>query len=181
MKPLWMVAAACAVWASGCSKSESESAPAAPNAPAATKPNAARQASASAYARVDIATNAGLFWFQPRRCSVGQDADSGVMAYSIEGPGQTPDGQPIYVTVADEDGSEAHGPELRINVGTDQPRKTPELVWIANDGTANHLRTARAKATVEGETVTMQGVIFGNGGDERLTVQTPIRMDCTQR
>lgn len=183
MKPLWMAMAACAVWTSGCSKSEPDTPPATPSAaaaaqPAAEKPAAAPQASASGYARVEIPTDAGLFWFQPRRCAVTLEPDQSEVSYSIEGAGQAPDGQPVYVTIEDEDYDPATGPELRINVGTDQPRKTPEGVWISN---AYNAQVPGAKATVQDKTLQVQGAVFTRSGAERLTTQGPIRIDCTQR
>lgn len=181
MKPLWMAAAACAVLVSACSKSEPEAAPMAPGAPAAAQKTAAQKASAPTYPRVAIDTDAGLFWFEPRRCSIAQEPGNSEVSYSIEGAGQSPDGQPIYVTVQDEDNNPAQGPELRINVGTDQPRKTPEVVWIANDGSADSLRVPAAKTTVQGATLEVQRVVFTRSGSDRLTAQGPVRIDCTQR
>ena len=131
--------------------------------------------------RVAIDTDAGLFWFEPRRCSIAQEPGNSEVSYSIEGAGQSPDGQPIYVTVQDEDNNPAQGPELRINVGTDQPRKTPEVVWIANDGSADSLRVPAAKTTVQGATLEVQRVVFTRSGSDRLTAQGPVRIDCTQR
>ena len=181
MKPLWMAVAACVVLASACSKNEPEAIPAAPSTPAAQKQQAQPQAAHAPYAQVDIATGTGLFSFQPRRCQVGPDADSGMVAYSIEGAGQSPDGQPVYVTIEDEDGDPDNSPEVRINVGTDQPRKTTDVVWMANDGSANSLRVPPAKTTVQGRTLEVQGLVFTRSGEDRLTVQATVRIDCTQR
>lgn len=182
MKALWMVATACAVLVSGCSRGEPEATPPAPGTPAAVPEKArSQQASSPQYAQVDITTDAGLFWFKPRRCQVGPDADSGVVAYSIEGAGQSPDGQPVYVTIEDEDDDPNNSPEVRINVGTDQPRKTPEVVWIANDGSASSLRVPPAKTTVQGQTLEVQGLVLTRSGEDRLTVQAPVRIDCTRR
>lgn len=185
MKPLWIALAACTVWTSGCSKSKPDepeappAAPAASGAPAAKQPAAAaRQAIVPGYARVEIPTDAGLFWFQPRLCLVGVEPGHSEVSYSIEGAGQAPDGQPVYVTIGDEDYDPATGPELRINVGTDQPRKTPEVVWISN---AHNDQVPAAKTTVQGETLQVQGAVFTRGGAERLTTQGAIRIDCTQR
>lgn len=183
MKPLWMAVAACAVWTSGCSKNDPQAAPTAAAAaaaqPAAEKPAAAApQANGSGYARVEIPTDAGLFWFQPRRCAVTLEPDQSEVSYSIEGAGQAPDGQPVYVTIVDEDYDPATAPELRINVGTDQPRKTPEVVWISN---AYNAQVPGAKATVQGETLQVQGAVFTRSGTDRLTAQGPVRIDCTQR
>lgn len=182
MKPLWMAVAACAAWASGCSKGEPEAPPAAPAAaaqPAADKPTAAAaRASAPGYARVEIPADAGLFWFQPRRCDVTLEPGQSEVSYSVEGAGQAPDGQPVYVTIGDEDHNPDTGPELRINVGTDQPRKTPEVVWISN---AYNAQVPTARTTVQGQTLQVQGAVITRSGAERLTTQGPIRIDCTRR
>ena len=178
MKPLWMVAAACAVLVGACSRSEPDAVAAATSTPAAAqKTQAAQKNKAPAYPRVEIATNAGLFWFVPRRCSVGPDADSGVMSFSIEGAGQAPDGQPVYVTINDEDSDPAMEPSLRINVGTDKPLKTPEVVLISD---THNTRVPVATTTVQGETLEVRGAVFTRQ-DERLTTQGPIRIDCTRR
>ena len=177
MKPVWIVAAACAVLASACSKSEPDAAPAAPSAPAAAQKMAAPKASAQAYPRVEIATDAGLFWFEPRRCSIALEPGQTEVTYSVEGAGQAPDGQPVYIGISDEDYDPKTGPELRINVGTDQPRKTPEVVWISSP---YDTRVAKATATVKGETLEVQSAVFMRQ-DERLTVQGAIRVDCTRR
>ena len=179
MKPLWtLAAAACAVLASACSQSEPDAAPAASSAPAAAEKAATQKAALPSYARVEIATDAGLFWFQPRRCSVALEPGQTEISYSIEGAGQAPDGQPVYVTIEDEDYNPATGPELRINVGTDQPRQTPEVVWIYN---AYNAHVPGAKTTVQGETLQVQGAVFSRSGEDRLTTQAPIHIDCTQR
>lgn len=186
MKPSWIaaVAAACALLASACSKTEPEMAPAsptAPSAPAMAAKQAAIKAAAQTYPRVEISTEAGLFWFEPRRCSVGPDADSGVVSYSIEGAGQSPDGQPVYVTLEDEDDDPAQGPEMRINVGTDQPLKTPEVVWIANDAGAHSLNIPAAKATIEDKRVTVNGLVFTRSGTDRLAATSAIEVLCAKR
>lgn len=129
------------------------------------------------YARVEIHTDAGQFWFQPRRCSVGPDADSGAMSYSVEGAGQSPEGEPIYVTVADEDNDPDSGPELRIHVGTDQPLKTPEVVWIANDHVAFALKTPATTIDIDGRHIRLAGTMFSYE-DKRLAVDGPIQIDC---
>lgn len=178
MKPLWIAVAACAVWTSGCSKSEPENPPVTPSAPTAQQPAAAaRQTGAAGYARVEILTDAGLFWFQPRRCSVALEPGQSEVSYSVEGAGQAPDGQPVYVTIEDEDYDPDTGPEMRINVGTDQPRKTPEVVWISN---AYNAHVAATKTIVQGETLQVQGAVFVHK-DERLATQGTIHIDCTRR
>ncbi len=172
--------AACALLATACSKGEPEASPAAPSSPGASaiaaKPAAIKSA-AQTYPRVEIPTNAGLFWFEPRRCSVGLEPGQSEVSYSIEGAGQAPDGQPVYVSISDEDYDRATGPELRIKVGTDQPFKTPEVVWTSSP---YETRVPAAKTTVQGKTLEVQGAVFMRQ-DERLTVQGPIRIDCSQR
>lgn len=93
--------------------------------------------------RVEIDTEAGIFWFGAQRCHAGLDPDSGVAQFSVAGAGQAPDGQPIYVTLEDEDNDPSIGPEIHINVGVDQLFKTPELAWIGNDQVAVSQGTAR--------------------------------------
>lgn len=180
MNPLWMAAAACAILASACSKADSETATTPSNAAIAAK-QAAQTALAQTYPRVQIDTNAGQFWFEPRRCAVGPDADSGVLSYSIEGAGQSPDGQPVYVTLEDEDGDPAMGPEMRINVGTDKPLKTPEVVWIANDEAAHSLNVPAAKAAIDGKHVTIHGLVFTRSGSDRLTATSAVEVACAKR
>ncbi|WP_146139330.1 hypothetical protein [Simplicispira suum] len=180
MKSLW-IAAAFAVLAGACSKSESEAVAGAPNAPAAAQKTAAQRTSATSYPKIAIDTDAGLFWFEPRRCSVGPDADSGVLSFSMEGAGQSPDGQAVYVTLEDEDDNPEQGLEMRINVGTDQPFKTPEIVWIANDAVAHGLRIPAAKPVIEGQRITIDGLVFTRGGHERLTAKAAIQIDCSRR
>lgn len=185
----WM-AAVLSLWlVAGCSRDEAPSPQAAPAAapatvpteqPAASSAPATATASASDESRVQIDTDQGLFWFQPRLCTVGLDADSGAVSYNIEGAGQSPDGLPVYVTVEDEDSDPAHSPELRINVGTDQPRKTPEVVWTANEAAAASLQVPATRVLVEGKRVTLEGVVFTRSGTDRLVVRAPIRVDCTQ-
>lgn len=179
MKPLWtLAAAACAVLASACSPSEPEAAPVASSAPAAAEKAAPQKAALPSYARVDIATDAGLFWFQPRRCSVALEPGETEVSYSIEGAGQAPDGQPVYVSISDEDYNPTTGPELVLNVGTDQPYKTTEVSWISSP---YNTRLPAAKTTVQGKTLEVQGAVFTRTGEERLATQAPIRIDCTQR
>ena len=186
MKPFWIVAAACAVWASACSKSEPDAAPtttssatsSAPSPAAAAAKIAAQKALAQTYPRVEIATDAGLFWFEPRLCTVGLEPGQSEVSYSIQGAGQTPDGQPVYASISDEDYDPTTGPELRLNVGTDQPYKTTEVSWISGPYNA---RLPAAKTTVQGKTLEVQGAVFTRSGEERLTTQGPIRIDCTQR
>ena len=173
MKPFWIVAAACAVLASACSKSEPDA------APTATSPAAAAQKALSqTYPRVEIATDAGLFWFEPRLCTVGLEPGQSEVSYSIQGAGQTPDGQPVYISISDEDYDPTTGPELVLNVGTDQPYKTTEVSWISGPYNA---RIPAAKTTVQGKTLEVQGAVFTRTGEERLTTQGPIRIDCTRR
>ncbi|AVP56585.1 hypothetical protein C7H73_02090 [Pulveribacter suum] len=150
-----------------------------PAEPRAAKP-APAAATASDASRVQIDTDQGLFWFQPRLCTVGRDADSGAVSYNIEGAGQSPDGLPVYVTVEDEDSDPGHSPELRINVGTDQPRKTPEVVWSANAAAAASLQVPATRVVVQGKQVTLEGAVFTRNGSDRLVVRAPIRVDCSQ-
>jgi|GEM_PF-4582016 len=147
--------------------------------PQATAP-AAPAGAAVQGTRVEIDTDQGLFWFEPRRCAVGQDPDSGVVEFSIEGAGQAPDGTPVYVTMEDEDGDPAFQPELRINVGTDQPRKTPDVVWAANEQTSRGLQVPATQGGVQGKQVTFEGVVFSRSGTDRLVAKAPIRVDCAQ-
>ena len=177
MKPLWMVAAACAVLVSACSKSEPEAAPSAASTPAAAPSAAAQKAGASAYPRVEIATDAGLYWFEPRLCMVMLEPGKSEVSYGVEGAGQGPDGQPVYISISDDDGDPTTGPDLRINMGTDQPFKTPEVVWISSPYDS---QVPKAKATVQDKTVEVQGAVFKHR-DKSLTVQGPVRMDCTRR
>ena len=182
MKPFWIFAAACAVLASACSKSEPDAAPAATSpasSPAAAAAKiAAQKALAQTYPRVEIATDAGLFWFEPRLCMVGLEPGKTEVSYVVEGAGQTPDGQPVYASISDEDYDPTTGPELVLNVGTDNPYKTTEVSWISGPYNA---RIPAAKTTVQGKTLEVQGAVFTRTGEERLTTQGPIRIDCTRR
>ena len=177
MKTLWMVAAACAVLVSACSKSEPEAALSAPSTPATAQSAAAQKASAPAYPRVEIATDSGLYWFEPRLCMVMLEPGNTEVSYGVEGAGQGPDGQPVYISISDDDGDPTTGPDLRINIGTDQPFKTPEVVWISSPYDS---QVPKAKATVQDKTVEVQGAVFKHR-DKSLTVQGLIRMDCTRR
>lgn len=173
MKSLWSgTALSVALLAGGCSVDRSP--------PSAQEEAVAKTGAAAPVERerVEIATLSGTFWFVPRRCNVGVDPDRGVTEFSIEGAGQAPDGQPIYVTAVDEDGDPHNSPEIRINVGTDRRMRTPDLVWIANDESAHSLRVPAARATVEGQTVTVTGAAFIGNGDDLLTVTAPIRFNC---
>ena len=176
MKPLWIAAAACAVFATACSKTEPDAAPAATSTPAAAKQQPAQKANATTYPRVEIATNAGLFWFAPRLCFVVLEPGQSEVSYIVEGAGQAPDGQPVYVTISDDDYDPKTGPEMRINVGTDQPRKTPEVVWISSPYDA---QVPKATTKIQGKTLEVQGAVFKRQ-DERLTVEGSIRVDCTR-
>ena len=185
MKPFWIVAAACAVLASACSKSEPDAAPtttssapsSAPSPAAAAAKIAAQKALAQPYPRVEIATDAGLFWFEPRLCMVALEPGQSEVSYVVEGAGQTPDGQPVYVSISDEDYDPTTGPELVLNVGTDKPFKTTKISWISNAYTG----LPAAKTTVQGKTLEVQGVVFTRSGEDRLTTQGLIRIDCTRR
>ena len=177
MKPFWMVAAACAVLVSACSKNEPDTAPTATSSPAAAQKMAVQKATTPTYPKVEISTNAGLFWFEPRLCLVMLEPGRSEISYMVEGAGQAPDGQPVYISISDDDGDPTTGPDLRINMGTDQPRKTPEVVWISSPYDAH---APAAKTTVQGKTLEVQSAVFKHR-DESLTVQSPIRIDCTQR
>lgn len=178
------VALACGLLASGCSKNEADAASAAASPPIAAQAKTEAKktvlkAIAQTYPRVEIATDAGLFWFVPRRCSIGPDADSGLLHYSIEGAGQSPDGLAVYVTLVDEDSDPANSPEMRINVGTDQPFKTPEVVWISNDGMQAALKVPAPQVSIDQQRLNLQGVVFSRNGSNRMTATAPIRVDCT--
>ncbi len=165
---------AVAILTGGCSADSSQP------VPLQADPATPRTHASAEVAQVEIATDSGTFRFVPRRCDVGTDPDRGVVEYSIEGPGQAPDGQPIYVTAVDEDGDPHNSPEIRINVGTDQRLRTPDLVWIVNDESANSLRVPAARAKVEGQSVTVEGAVFIGNGDDRLSATAPIRFDCSR-
>ena len=181
MKPLWMAAAACAVLASACSKSEPDAAPAVSSTAVSVQKQVGKQvekaANAATYPRVEIATNAGLFWFEPRLCLVMLEPGRTEVTYMIEGAGKDPENQPVYVSISDDDSDPTTGPDLRINIGTDQPRKTPEVAWIASP---YETRVAKATATVNGKKVEVQSAVFTHR-DELLTVDGSIRVDCTKR
>ena len=187
MKSLYMATAVVAggLLLSACSKNESETAPAAASKPVAAQSHAdakkaAIKALAQTYPRVDIDTDAGLFWFEPRSCDIGRDAGSGLMHYRIEGAGKSPDGLPVFVTVSDESTDPTVGPDMRINVGTDKPNKTTEVSWISNRGMAHSMTVPRTKATIDNKRLTLQGVVFSRNGSDRLTVKAPFVVDCTQ-
>ena len=182
MNSLFLASAAvtCGLLLSACSKGEPDAVPATADQNPVEAKTAAQESLARTYARVEIDTDAGLFWFEPRRCAIGPDADSGVMSYSIEGAGQSPDGQPIYVTVEDEDDDPSNSPEVRINVGTDQKFTTPEVVWVSNDQAAMGLKVPATKATVDDKSVSLQGVVFSRNGSDRLETKAAIRVDCAQ-
>lgn len=190
MNPLWIAALATTVLASACSKTDAEAPAAATPAAEAASPAAAVQAPAQAAGkaaaksagarRVVIETSAGAYWFDLARCSVGTEPGNTVPSYAIQGPGQAPDGQPVFVTVADEDANESTGPELRINVGTDQRLKTTDMTWISNDEMSHHLNVPAAKTRIQGDVVTIEHVVFGTGRDDRLAVNGPIQMDCSR-
>lgn len=185
MTPLYMAAAALAfsVLASACSKNEDDKAAAAasPSTAAQAQADAKKSALKSAahtYPRVEVPTDAGLFWFEPRRCNIGPDPATGLTHYSIEGAGQSPDGIAVYVTLVDEDSDPNNSPEMRINVGTDQPMKTPEVVWISNDGTKDALKVPATRVSIDQQRLKLEGVVFSRDGSSRMTVQAPIVVDC---
>lgn len=140
---------------------------------------AARQQAATVkYPRVDIATDAGAFWFEPSRCSIYEE--NGHQLYDIAGPGQAPDGQPVFVTIGDEDHSTDTGADVRIHVGVDAPFKHGDPAWISNDGQANALRVAKSQTAIDGEVITISGVVFGKDHGGQLVVEGPIRVDCNR-
>lgn len=185
MSPMYLAAAAlaCSVLASACSKKEDDKAVAANStAPSPVADAKAKQAilkrAMPTYPRVEMTTDAGLFWFEPRRCNIGPDPGTGLTHFSIEGAGQSPDGLAIYFTLEDEDSDPNNSPEIRINVGTDQAMKTPEVVWISNDGTKAALKVAATRVSIDQQRLTLAGVVFSRDGSSRMTVQAPILIDC---
>lgn len=134
---------------------------------------------ATAATRVEIVTDAGTFWFVPSSCFVGPDND--LVTYMIGGPGSAPDGRPVFVEVSGDDGTATEGPDLRINVGTDKKFKPGDPQWITNDGMAHALQVAPATGQIDGQVVTLTGVVFSTDSSTRLTVEAPIRIDCSGR
>jgi hypothetical protein len=180
-RSLWMrmsilgsTLAALALLAAGCANGEAD----APLAMGALDvADSVPPAAASPSAQVGIVTDAGTFWFAPSRCMVGPDND--VVSYMISGAGSAPDGQPVFVEVAGDDGSQTDGPDLRINVGVDRAFKPGDPQWIANDGMAHALGVAPATGQIDGQVVTLAGVVFSTDSSTRLTVEAPIRIDCS--
>ena len=166
--------AALAVLAGGCANDEAD----APMALGALDvADSVPSTAASPSTQIEIVTDAGTFRFAPSRCMVGPDND--VVSYMIGGPGSAPDGQPVFVEVSGDDGSETEGPDLRINVGTDKAFKPGDPQWITNDGMAHSLNVAPATAQIDGQVVTLAGVVFSTDGTTRLTVEAPIHIDCS--
>lgn len=137
-----------------------------------------RQAPATAYQRVVLDTDAGGFWFEPARCSIYQE--DGVPMYDIAGAGKSPDGQPIYVTMEDEDGDASTGADIRIHVGVDAAFKHGDPVWISNDQQSHALRVDASQTDIDGQTLITSGVMFGKDHGGQLEVTRPIRVDCNR-
>ena len=158
--------------ASGCS-AESEGA-----VPANVAATAREKAAAAAYQRVVIDTDAGAFWFEPTRCSIFEE--EGHRLYSIAGPGQSPESQPVFVTINDEDHDPGTGADVRIHVGVDAPFKHGDPAWISNDEQSHSLGVPASQTTIDGEVLTSSGVVFGKDYGGQLVVTGPIRIDCNR-
>lgn len=163
---------AVALIASGCTEKSSSAVPKDVAAAASEK------AAAATYQRVVIDTDAGAFWFEPSRCSIYEE--DGAPMYAIAGPGKSPDGQPVYVTIEDEDGDPSTGADLRIHVGVDAPFKPGDPVWISNDGQSVSLGVRASQTEIDGKTLTSSGVMFGKDHGGQLEVNRPIRVDCNR-
>lgn len=170
--PVIAVAAIALLLVSGCA-AEPDGA-----VPADTSAAARQQAAAAAYQRVVIDTDAGAFWFEPTRCSIFEE--EGHRLYSIAGPGQSPESQPVFVTINDEDHDPATGADLRIHVGVDAPFKHGDPAWISNDGQSHSLGVPASQTTIDGAVLTTSGVVFGKDYGGQLVVSGPIRVDCSR-
>lgn len=136
-----------------------------------------QKAEMAKYQRVVIHGDDGAYWFEPTRCSIYEE--DGSQLYAIAGAGKAPDGQPVYVTISDEDHDPETGADIRINVGVDAPMKHGDPAWISNDQQAIALDARASKTEVDGKVLTIIDVVFGNDSGGKLEVGRPIRVDCS--
>ncbi|MEO6171338.1 MAG: hypothetical protein ABIO84_10455 [Lysobacter sp.] len=164
------IVVASSLLAGGCS-GESPSA-----VPEAAHRAAKKEVEAIRYKRVTFDTDAGTFWFQPSVCSVHEE--DGSPAYNVGGPGQSPDGQPVFVSMGDEDGDPSTGIDVRIHVGVDVPNRSGDPDWISNDHQSVSSGVPKSQTVIEGKVVSATGVMFGKDYGGELVVDGTIRVDC---
>ena len=134
---------------------------------------AKKKVEALRYKRVAFDTDAGAFWFEPATCLIMEE--NGSLSYDINGPGQSPDGQAVYVSMG---GHPSAGVEMGISVGVDVPYKRGDPKWNSNDYQSVALGVAKSQVDIEGRVVTSTGVVFGKDYGGQLVVNGPIRVDC---
>ncbi len=137
---------------------------------------AKRQAAAVTYERVAINTDAGAFWFEPARCSI--DDEDGAQHFDIHGPGMSPDGKPVYVTIDGADQGPLADGDMRIHVGVDAPFTHGDPAWISNHANSFSIDVPASTVAIDGGVVTISGLVFAADGDARLQVTGPVRVDC---